>query len=170
MHSWDVTGKEEEKPLTRHCLKCGKEQKLYHLLHDGLEYYFYDRIDKPQKTHKQIKREEKTNFIIIILYFSFLLEGWFLFIYNEPISIYKFLFVMVILSSSMMIIFEIFWRTMKEYAIPVEKENRLREIYKPKEQKNYRDARSNAETKLMHRFALGEISEEEFTSRMARLI
>jgi len=170
MHAWNIKKPDRVSP-SRRCLKCDKIQIQYHLLHAGLELYFFDK-ERPQKTHKQLKKEGRlltllfflpilALIIYILAYSTITIPKQFITPLLQSIYFLLGLFIYAIISAELM------WRNIKGYAVPVELENKL--TGKIPEPKDWRDDRRKAEQELMHSFVRGEISQEEYTAKRARI-
>ena len=164
-HKWNYHGKEFQKGHQyRSCEKCGTTQTLYHLLHQGLEWYFYEK-QEPGLSYEQIKEKEK-----LISYISYLFIGFLAIlliivnIFDIHVSVFFYPFFIV----SLIIIFNMNWNTFKLYSVPVNTEKEI-EQFQPKKEERMRESQIKSEKILMFKLANNEITKEEFTARMARL-
>jgi len=179
IHKWNYYGKQFRKgQQNRTCDKCFKQETLHHLLHQGISVYFYDEI-KQKPFYEEIKRKEKNNMYLLSFYFFGLLPFIFLTVFTKPkplefyvqIGDYAIpfgMFLMFFLLICGIILYNVHWKIWKLYSIPVDSEEVIDNLY-PTVAERLRESQIKAEKILMYRFSTGEISEEEYTAKMARL-
>jgi hypothetical protein len=95
-HKWIYNQRIEEErklPIDRYCEKCSETQYLYHLSHNGIEWYGYQK-ENPLFSEEEIKQKEKRTGVLGL--FVIIIIGIFMFFFQPYMKSNLFLEILVI--------------------------------------------------------------------------